>query len=695
MTTTIGGAEGVVLGDFDIGEDISIGDGGGGFVTPLKADKDDMATFVGGAGDDSLGEFDSGNDILFGKGGDDRLFGHEGVDTLIGGTGDDQLSGGSEQDIYYYALNQHNIFINEFEDLDANNNFDRLRLFMDDFGDNQPGQSFSLDLFTEAFVALEGENAPSVFNTPANTEFNAFLLTRTGGIEIFEQYGNNAGRASDYEDGIEYIDYRFEMPNGTEDGVSFRNIDDEDEALDGDINGSGNDEFMIGTRGDDEFNGNGGRDLIFTGDGRDTAYGGSSADHIHASRGTNLLVGGSAGDYFYWNRAFTATNVIEDRNSGGPDVLQADFAVWALSRAVADPNGVDQSLTLAYASPNAPSNDMSSFEIRQQYSDNQEGIEHARFNGVWYAVQDAFSTTGTDENDLIVEAQTGGRSIDGGGGMDALFGNGGADRQRGQAGADFLDGGGGKDRLFGGAADDMLRGGGGADLVNGGGGEDTADYRFSTKGVRVDLASGAGKGGDANGDRLVKIENLKGSAENDQLLGDGKANDIRGENGNDLVRGRGGDDMLFGAGNNDRVYGDAGADRAYGGRGADKVWGNEGNDRLWGDQGDDTLYGQNGRDKMYGGAGKDLLIGGDGNDLLVGGAGADVYRIGVGTGRDTIRGWEFRTDKIQFEKGGPESRSDLQIFDRGSDTFITWKGGSLKVLDADESFFNNAAFDFA
>ncbi|MEO0588554.1 MAG: calcium-binding protein, partial [Planctomycetota bacterium] len=609
-----------------------------------------------------------------------------------------RLSGGTQQDFYFYALGQDDIFINEFESNlgagDPENRFDVLNLFVDAVTDDVTAESFSLDLITDAFFVQAGETAESVFNSPDNTTTNAFLRTRTGGVEIFEQYGGDD--SSDTADGIERIDYRFDTRNGSPSNASFR-VGNEDEALARNNTGDGNSEFFIGTREDDFFSGAGGADLIFTGDGRDTAFGGSSADHLHGSRGTNLLYGGGSGDFYYWNRAFTATNRIEDDNNGSGDVLQADFDVWALSRAVADPDGTDQSLELAYANPNTPTRDMSSFEILEQFTGslNADGIEHARFNGVWYDLQSEFSTTGTSENDLIVEAQTGGRSVDGGGGMDALFGNGGADRQRGQGGDDFLDGGGGKDRLFGGNDDDMLRGGAGADVMNGGSGKDTADYRFSEKAVTVDLDKGTGKGGDANGDKLKKIENVKGSANADKIYGNKGENDLKGENGNDLIRGRNGDDMIFGNGNADRVYGDAGKDKVYGGRGADKVWGNDGNDAVWGDAGNDTVYGQDGRDKVYGGAGKDVVIGGDGNDVLVGGGGRDMFRVGVGTGRDTIRDWQVDIDKIQFAKGGPERLADLEIFDRGSTTFIKWNGGSLKVLNADESFFDNSAFDFA
>ena len=55
-------------------------------------------------------------------------------------------------------------------------------------------------------------------------------------------------------------------------------------------------------------------------------------------------------------------------------------------------------------------------------------------------------------------------------------------------------------------------------------GIDTASYAASSSGVAVNLAAGAGSGGDAQGDTLANIENLIGSAYADALTGDAGAN---------------------------------------------------------------------------------------------------------------------------------------------------------------------------
>jgi glucose/arabinose dehydrogenase len=112
--------------------------------------------------------------------------------------------------------------------------------------------------------------------------------------------------------------------------------------------------------------------------------------------------------------------------------------------------------------------------------------------------------------------------------------------------ADTLRGLAGDDMLFGGSGDDLLDGGAGADALSGGPGIDTATYASSPAGVAVNLATGHGFGGDAEGDILTGIENLIGTASADILVGGAEANALTGGPGNDTIDG--------GAGINTAVY---------------------------------------------------------------------------------------------------------------------------------------------
>ena len=247
------------------------------------------------------------------------------------------------------------------------------------------------------------------------------------------------------------------------------------------------------------------------------------------------------------------------------------------------------------------------------------GIGAERFNGhdALRTVSYAASAAGVNV-DLARDLQHGGNAEgDRMTGIVNLTGSALADELRGDAAANILRGGGG---------DDMLTGRGGADTIDGGAGNDTASYAESAKAVQVDLMAAVQHGGDAEGDTLVSIENVVGSANNDRLTGDNNANELRGLAGDDELRGLGG---------NDRIYGGAGNDRILGGDGNDYIEGGDGNDTLGGDAGDDHIVG---------GAGNDTLGGNGGTNRLEGGAGDDNYWLEDGV--DTVveragEGWDI------------------------------------------------------
>jgi Ca2+-binding RTX toxin-like protein len=239
-------------------------------------------------------------------------------------------------------------------------------------------------------------------------------------------------------------------------------------------------------------------------------------------------------------------------------------------------------------------------------------------------------------------------------GIENVVGTDRADRIRGSDVGGVFRGGGGADTIDGGLGDDTIAGGAGADSLVGGLGTDLADYSASGAAVMVNLATGRGTGGDAQGDTLSGFEQVDGSAFADTLVGDALANGLRGLDGADSLDGGAGNDTLDGGTGSDTILGGQGSDLLRGGADADSLVGGaandlSGNDTLYGDGGDDTLVGgagndllfggtENdrldggaGRDSLYGGDGTDVLIGGADNDLLAGGAGADYLDGGAGT----------------------------------------------------------------
>lgn len=133
-----------------------------------------------------------------------------------------------------------------------------------------------------------------------------------------------------------------------------------------------------------------------------------------------------------------------------------------------------------------------------------------------------------------------------------ITGTSGNDTLTGSSSDDRIDGLGGNDTLLGNAGNDVLIGGAGGDILNGGDGNDTADYSGSQSKVIIFLSNtwwrpyGVGFGGDANGDKLIDIENVIGSNFNDVLIGDSQDNVFEGQAGNDyLIGGRGEDTFIF------------------------------------------------------------------------------------------------------------------------------------------------------
>jgi len=129
-----------------------------------------------------------------------------------------------------------------------------------------------------------------------------------------------------------------------------------------------------------------------------------------------------------------------------------------------------------------------------------------------------------------------------------VTGLGGDDNVTGGNLQDTISVGSGDDLVDAGKGDDLILGGLGRDTLDGGAGLDTAIYSGSgnSGGVHVNLKAGHSSGAEADGDRLISIENLVGTNASDTLIGDTEDNVLRGRSGNDTLRGNGGTDVLEG-----------------------------------------------------------------------------------------------------------------------------------------------------
>ncbi len=316
--------------------------------------------------------------------------------------------------------------------------------------------------------------------------------------------------------------------------------------------------------------------------------------------------------------------------------------------------------------------------------------------------------------------------------IENLSGSNFADNLTGNTSINVLIGNNGNDTLNGGEGNDTMRGGEGNDAIIGGNGIDVADHSSATSNTVLELGrSKAAKDGQGGADTLAGIENLKGGAFNDIMVGDNNANVLEGENGEDILYGSGGNDTLYGGDGDDWLRGGLGIDTLNGGAGTDtadystatgnvtaeillgtasndgqggadtlvsieNLLGGGFNDLLRGDDGINYLGGGNGNDTLAGKGGDDLLFGGAGNDFLAGGLGADTLTGGRGNDDfsfdtlpgpnniDTITDFELNGDRISME-----SSEFPRLIAANINTQFISGAGLTAALDADDFLIYN------
>jgi Ca2+-binding RTX toxin-like protein len=452
-----------------------------------------------------------------------------------------------------------------------------------------------------------------------------------------------------------------------------------------------------GSGGDDNLGGSSGNDSIDGGDGDDSFQGSGGNDSIDGGAGTDLLaLFGARLDYA----------ITRDEDSGAITIV--------------DKNGLEGQITIT--------------DVEKVYfaADNEE-YEAGDLVGFW----------GTEGNDSLVEGNDGDNEINGLAGDDLLRGHGGADLMDGGEGADAMEGGDGDDvylvdnagdtvteaadagddgvrtdlasytltanverltgllatgqTLTGNGLDNVLTGGAGIDTLDGGAGIDVAAWTWSETGFSADLQAGTFTG-DAAGDILVSIEGLGGGSGDDILSGTGGANILDGGGGADTLTGRDGDDVYYvddegdvvveaaGEGQDEirttlnffsfatanievlRLVGDYGQ-TAVGDARDNVIHGSRGSDQLEGDAGDDQIYGNDDNDDLEGGDGADTLDGGTGTDYMEGGAGDDIFHV----------------DDAQDEV--------FELADEGDDTVIA-TGDSYALAEHVENLFYSGTDNF-
>ena len=679
-------------------------------------------TIMGGGGDDKLyGGPGGGDDTLSGGRGDDMAWGGHGLDILHGGPGDDMLHGGPGNDEFYGGAGSDMIYAGD-EDTIING------WLADQVDDTDTA---------DVDESMESQADPMTADTVsyARSKTGVTKELGAGGITNVENIiGTDEDDMLTGEEGVPNVinglDGADDLDGGTGtdpgDTVSYENSD---RGVTVTVNGDGagtasgghaqgdtidNFENATGSAHDDNLNGDEGDNTLKGLAGDDELIGGLGSDTLEGGYGADELDGG------------TATASADDATDGGADT-DSDTLSYAGSMGAVTANLA----THTYSGGDAEGDEV---EVERDAYDHDMDDETDPVD-----VSTFENLTGSANNDRLTgdhRANTimggdGDDTISGGGAFDVLMGQKGDDSISGGAGGDHLVGGPGADRLDGGEMrgerDNMIDNPAFDDEQAEGPGNmrkifttdlDWAVYRPAMEGVEVDLSTGRGTGGDAMGDRLIGIEVIWGSKNDDTFIAsaDEDTHDIiHGDSGADTVSYEASETavMVDLADHNDNTsitlggtgtaadpftftyeptddtptlehvtdapgvaLGSVETNGAFGDRlgGISNLTGSDHNDTLNGDDqpnvlkgggGNDSIEGGGQADRLYGGDGRDTLNGEDGADTLNGGAGADeltgggeadTFVFGPGHGDDIINDLAIGTDRI-----------DLSAFDLDAD----------------------------
>jgi Ca2+-binding RTX toxin-like protein len=485
------------------------------------------------------------------------------------------------------------------------------------------------------------------------------------------------------------------------------------------INGTPGNDTLFGTAFDDTIAGGDGHDYLRAGSGNDDLSGGSGDDYLDGGTGDDRIDGGAGWDRIAFRDFGTLGGITVDlriqdgtaQNTGqGFDILTGiEHASGTINSDTIIGNSGDNWLWGGSAGTGGPTGDdtisgLEGNDLIMVGSGNHSlngGIGNDTLSlwgnytdigpaGVTVSLALQGAAQATEQGSMLL---AGFENLSGSRYDDILAGDGAANVLAGDEGDDSLSGGAGADILYGDGriivdthdtgtsgpittygdvaallggfvdGDDVLEGGEGDDSLWGGGGSDTASYAGAGAAVAVNLLGFASASGGAGEDVLHDIENVLGSAFDDQILGDDGANVLTGGDGHDYIRGRGGNDSLVGGNGDDYLGGGLGDDRLDGGAGWDRVAffseatggvhvdlniqgvaqntgqgmdtlvgiehasGTPFDDVLIGNGGDNWLWGENGNDSFSAGAGNDLVEAGPGNSVADGGAGIDTFSL--------------------------------------------------------------------
>lgn len=512
---------------------------------------------------------------------------------------------------------------------------------------------------------------------------------------------DGVAQPNSYTQPIKSVDYGVGVPGGTTEApggdqkVTYYAVSDVDHVIvaaegadtirgrggNDMLSGGSGDDVLLGGAGDDVLMGGSGGDVLVGGDGFDTASFLDSATGVKVSLQGGVSEGGAAGDLLDGVEALVGSvfadtligdsgdNLISGR--GGADVLDGGEGIDTLDYSTsASAVSVDLDRGDGFGG-DAEGDQVRNFEIviGSAFGDKLKGGAGSdRFvggagadgidGGAGRDIVDYRFSTASIQIDLDTNINTGGDAEgDRLSQVEVIIGSAFSDRLRGDSGANVLVGAAGDDELLGQVGDDLLVGGLGADILTGGDGIDTVDYSSNQVSIAIDLETGIASGGEADGDLVSSVENVRGTRFFDILRGNAQANRLDGGEGDDRLTGGAGGDVLDGglgfdiadystslAGVTVDFVNGAGGGDASGDTfvSIEKIVGSSYSDFvragataliLDGGAGDDVLVGAAGDDWLIGGSGGDLLDGGNGKDTVDYSASGEAVEIDLGLGR--------------------------------------------------------------
>jgi Ca2+-binding RTX toxin-like protein len=475
----------------------------------------------------ALGSGNSGDNAIYGTTNNDSLYGLDGNDLLYGGWGNDILDGGNGSDTVSFASTSAGVSV-----------FLNAGYSVEDSGFVNTGT------FQDSLISIENVIGTSADDFIVNSVADN-SITAGGGNDRINIAGTITGRdvvdggaGTDTLDlsffaGSAWVDYTYQGDDvwsfsggiwNRVDLVSVENLIGTSgtdyiwgDGVDNAFTGNGGDDWIYGRAGNDVLSGSEGNDRVFGDEGNDTLSGGNGTDELYGGDNddTFLFSGASTGGYD-WTDGGNGTDTADlsgFSNFAWVDLTITGYEAWSFTGSW---NVVSRLISV-------------------------ENIVASSYDDYISADGNANRITGGDGADFVI-----GRAGD-----DVLIGEGGNDRLYGDDGNDTLSGGIGTDELYGGNNDDtfLFADNGGTDWTDGGTGSDTADFSGLTTYAWVDLALNGYEAWTFTSSwnivsRLIGVENITGTALNDQLWGDDQSNIFVGGAGNDSLTGRGGIDTF-------------------------------------------------------------------------------------------------------------------------------------------------------